>query len=509
VNLASLLDRAGRVAGDAPAIAHGSTVWASYRELCARVEGLAGGLADSCSPDGRVALVMKNQPEYVEALFACWQAGVVAVPVNAKLHPSEIAHILEDSGAGMVLASSGLCEVAASAAAAVGRPPRIVEVGGADWRALCAGSAAHPRAAAESGDPAWLFYTSGTTGRPKGAVLSHRNLLAITLGYLADIETVATGDGLLHAAPMSHGSGLYILPFVAGMGLQIVPESGKFEPDEIFRLARVHQRVSLFAAPTMVRRMTAAALSDEAGRGLRTVVYGGGPMYVEDCKAALDRFGPRLAQIYGQGETPMTITVLPKRLLADRSHPRWEERLAGVGYAATPVEVRIAGPDDEALGAGEAGEVLVRGDTVMGGYWNMAQASAETLRGGWLHTGDIGAMDADGFLTLKDRAKDVIISGGSNIYPREVEEVLLRSAAVREVSVVGRPHPDWGEEVIAFVVVEPGQIPTPEALDALCNAHIARFKRPKRYRFVETLPKNEYGKVLKTELRRLALDPTP
>jgi long-chain acyl-CoA synthetase len=226
-------------------------------------------------------------------------------------------------------------------------------------------------------------------------------------------------------------------------------------------------------------------------------------MYVEDCKAALDQLGPRLAQIYGQGETPMTITVLPKRLLANRQHPRWEERLSTVGYAATPVEIRIAG-EDGAAGTSEVGEILVRGDTVMSGYWNMPAASAETLRGGWLHTGDVGSLDAEGFLTLRDRAKDVIISGGSNIYPREVEEVLLRCPQVCEASVVGRPHPDWGEEVVAFVVPEPGQTVSAEQLGTLCNSHIARFKRPKVYRFVTALPKNEYGKVLKSQLRTWA-----
>jgi long-chain acyl-CoA synthetase len=220
-------------------------------------------------------------------------------------------------------------------------------------------------------------------------------------------------------------------------------------------------------------------------------------MYGEDARKALDRFGPCLAQIYGQGESPMTITTLSKEDIADRDHPRWAERLASAGRPYACVEVMVAGADDRPLPPGETGEILCRGDVVMPGYWRDEQASARTLRGGWLHTGDVGAFDVDGYLTLKDRSKDLIISGGSNIYPREVEEVLLTHPSVREASVIGRPDVEWGEAVIAYVV---GEASTSE-LDALCLAQIARFKRPKDYVFVDALPKNNYGKILKTELR--------
>jgi len=222
-------------------------------------------------------------------------------------------------------------------------------------------------------------------------------------------------------------------------------------------------------------------------------------MYVEDARKALERFGPRLAQIYGQGESPMTITVLTRQEIADREHPRWRERMASVGRPFRCIDVMVADGAGAPLPAGEAGEILCRGDTVMAGYWQNPEASAATLKGGFLHTGDVGAFDADGYLTLKDRSKDLIISGGSNIYPREVEEVLLKHGKVREVSVIGRPDREWGEAVVAYVV---GDAPAAE-LDALCLASIARFKRPKDYVFVEALPKNNYGKVLKTELRQI------
>jgi long-chain acyl-CoA synthetase len=232
---------------------------------------------------------------------------------------------------------------------------------------------------------------------------------------------------------------------------------------------------------------------------IRTLIWGGAPMYVEDALRALDRFGPRLAQIYGQGEAPMTITSLSMVEIADRDHPRWRERLGSAGKAYACVEVRVAGQNDQPLTPGEAGEILSRGDVNMAGYWRNDEASAAALRGGWLHTGDVGAFDEEGYLHLKDRSKDLIISGGSNIYPREVEEVLLTHAAVREVSVIGRPDREWGEVVVAYVVGEADA----RELDALCLDRIARFKRPKDYVFVDALPKNNYGKILKTELRSL------
>jgi long-chain acyl-CoA synthetase len=205
----------------------------------------------------------------------------------------------------------------------------------------------------------------------------------------------------------------------------------------------------------------------------------------------------------------MTITALPRERVADRSHPRWKERLASVGTAQSCVEVRVVDPDGVPLPAGETGEVIARGAPVMTGYWNNPDATAATLRDGWLWTGDMGALDEDGFLTLKDRSKDLIISAGTNIYPREVEEALLTHPAVHEVSVVGRPDPKWGEAVVAFVVLAPGESADRATLDAHCLDQIARFKRPKDYRFVESLPKNAYGKVLKTELRTLTGDVAP
>jgi len=499
-NLARLLLRSARAHPRLPAVALGGRVLHDYAGLASRVERLAGALVRrlGLAPGGRVALVMKNSPAYVELLFACWHAGLAAVPINAKLHPKELAFIFEDTGARVCFASADLSEGVAAAGADLAF---LIDPDTAQYAGLLAADPL-PVAECSERDIAWLFYTSGTTGRPKGVMLTHRNLLAMTLNYFSDVDRIAAGDAIVHAAPMSHGSGLYLLPHVAAGACSVIPDSGGFDAAEALELMGAFRGATMFAAPTMVKRLAAQAERCGAPEGLKTIVYGGGPMYVEDLRRAMAVFGCRLAQIYGQGESPMTISALSKALHADTGHPRHEARLASVGLPVTGVEVRIAGDRDQALAEGEVGEVLVRGDSVMAGYLNDPEASAETLRGGWLHTGDLGSLDEEGFLTLKDRSKDVIISGGSNIYPREVEEVLLAHPGVLEAAVIGARDPEWGESVMAFVVTRAGAQVTEADLDALCLARIARFKRPKRYRFLAQLPKNETGKVLKTELRK-------
>lgn len=478
MNLVAGLDRAARACPESVAIFRGRAPWATYGELARRAGCLAAGLRERLGfkAGDRVAIVMRNTPEYLEALYGIWWAGLAAVPVNAKLHPREVAFIVENSGARRVIAAPGEL---------------------ADLRSD------HPMApaAADPGALAWLFYTSGTTGRPKGAMLSHQNLAQMTLGYFADVDGVLPQGRLLHAAPLSHGSGLYNFTHLAKGAAQVVPESGGFDAAEVLDLLQAHSNVSFFAAPTMVKRLAQAALSSgHRAPGLQTLVYGGGPMYLADLQRATEAFGYRLAQIYGQGESPMTITALSKFHHADTRHPRHAERLASVGIPHSVVEVTIRDEDGRELPAGEVGEICVRGDVVMSGYWRNPEGTASALRDGWLWTGDLGAFDADGFLTLKDRSKDLIVSGGSNIYPREVEEVLLLHPAVAEASVVGRADAQWGETVVAFVVCR-GEAPPVEELDRLCLDHIARFKRPKEYRFVAKLPKNNYGKVVKAELR--------
>jgi long-chain acyl-CoA synthetase len=479
MNLIHLLLRSARWQPDRPALAVGKRPVRTYREMASRVSRLACGFQNKGLKKGdRVALTMKNCPEFYEILFACWHAGITAVPMNAKLHPKEFAYILENSGA-------RLCFVTPDLQSAVPSGISVQEAMGE--------TEATP-VDVDPDDVAWLFYTSGTTGVPKGAMLTHRNMLFQTHAYFADIDKLAPGDSALHPAPLSHGSGLYGLPHFAAGAVNVIPESGHFEPAEIFELLDHWPNASFFAAPTMLVRLLASPAA-RTPRNLKTITYGGAPMYVADCLRAIELFGPRLFQLLGQGEAPMTITGLPQEF------HRLKKNLETCGYARTGVEVKIFDDHDRELPPGEVGEIVTRSDCVMKGYWQNPDATAKAKRGGWLHTGDVGSLDAEGFLTIKDRSKDMIISGGANIYPREIEEVLLRHPAVAECSVVGRAHAEWGEEVVAFVVRRSDC--SPDELETLLLDNIARFKRPREYRFVEALPKNNYGKVLKTELRKL------
>ena len=506
MNLAALLFDVARRQPEAPAVSDNVHAW-SYREFARRVSCLAGGLvARGLEPGDRVILCMENCAEFLEVMFACWTAGLCAVPVNARLHAREIEHITRDSGARLLVATPVLAGALTVLDRSVETLSAIISTGTGDYADLLTRGAPMRPVDSAATDRAWLFYTSGTTGRPKGAVLSHRNLLFMSYCYYADIDALDQRDTNLHAGPLSHGAGLYALPHLLRGGHQIVLPH--FDVDAILDALQRYSRVSMFAAPTMLTRLVHAPAVGAADlTNLRTIFYGGGPMYVADLERALQIFGPRLYQLYGQGESPMTITGLTKRMHADAAHPRWHEWLGSCGVPRTGVLVKVVDEYDRELPPGEIGEIVTRSDCVMEGYWENSAASAETLRGGWLHTGDLGSFDEDGFLTLRDRSKDMIISGGSNVYPREIEEVLLRHPDLVEASVVGRPHPEWGEEVVAFVVVRPGAEIAEGALDRLCLDYIARFKRPRHYRFVDALPKNNYGKVLKTELRRLLAQP--
>lgn len=483
MNLFTILEQTATRFPDRDAVYHGERLFCTWRELRER----ALRLASSLRPAGaRIAIASENRPEIVELLFAIWAAECVTVPINYKLHPLEMAQILADAGASQVFASPSIAEGLAPVTAVP-----IEAIGAEGYSRLLAATPATPPCS----DPsalAWLFYTSGTTGRAKGAMLTHRSLMAMTIAHFADIDAPDEHCSFVHAAPMSHGSGLYVPAYVLRGARQVVPAGGGFDADEFLDLCDRHPGCATFLAPTMVQRLVDTGRS--CPRQLRTIVYGGGPMYVESIRKALAAFGPIFAQIYGQGEAPMTITGLRR---AD--HEDADDAVVGsVGYPRSGVEVAVLCDDGTPAGVGEIGEIACRGDVVMSGYWRNPDATREALRDGWLHTGDIGSFDARGYLTLRDRSKDVVISGGSNIYPREVEEALLAHPGVSEACIVGEPDTEWGEVVVAFIVGTAGA----DELDAHLLQRIARFKRPKRYLFVDQLPKNSYGKVLKRQLRQ-------
>ncbi|MFH1870819.1 MAG: AMP-binding protein [Pseudomonadota bacterium] len=502
MNLNSLFERAVAAHHRAPAVALGERTIYTYGELEQRVKRLAGSLRQACGGGSgeRVVLVMKNSVQYVELQLATWWAGLCAVPVNSKLHPLELEYILRDSGAKLCISHGELMADLVDVAKRI-EGLELIDTDSARYAQMVAADPAKVQLMDDDA-LAWLFYTSGTTGRPKGVMLTHANLVAMAMCFHADVANVDNHDAIVHVAPLSHGSGLYAIPFWMKGAVQVIPPSGGFDETELFRLIGHFERCSLFAAPTIVQRMVRYAQDVSLPiDNLKTVIVGGAPFYVQDLRAAVACLGPKIAQIYGQGETPMTITAMSADEVAAAIKRGDDEMLASVGTRQSLVEVRVWDAHDQPSPVGVMGEVVVRGATVMKGYWNNAQASEKTLAGGWLRTGDIGFLTERGLLVLTDRSKDVIISGGSNIYPREVEEILLQHPDVFEAAVIGRPNGEWGEDVCAFVVAKSGRVLVPQDLDRLCLERIARFKRPKQYFLVDSLPKNNTGKVLKTVLR--------
>lgn len=504
MSIAQFLYATAKTWGERPAIAEGERVVQTYADLASRTARLAGALKEQyrLQPGDRIAVYMANCSSYIEIMWAIWWAGGCFVPINAKLHGKEAAWIIANSEAGICFTDGKGSDALTPHQAEAPCLKHLIEVEQRQYLSLFSAEQIQI-IDAEMLDPAWLFYTSGTTGKPKGAILTHRSLTAMTLGYFADIDQLSITDTIYLPAPLSHAAGLYSLPGVAKGATLLVPESHAFDVAETYRLIGKYTAVSFFAAPTMVSRLVDGSKKyDTDFSHIRTLMYGGAPMYLEDLMKALDVVGPRLCQLYAQGESPCTGTILSKYMHADAESPQFRQRLSSVGIARTGVAIKILNEDGRELASGEIGEIALRSDVTMSGYWQNPKATAETLRNGWLHTGDVGEMTPDGFLILRDRSKDVIISGGTNIYPREVEEVLLRHPAVREVSVVGRPSAEWGEEVVAFLSLIEGASVSPDELDALCMSEIARFKRPKEYKILSDLPKSNYGKILKIELRK-------
>ncbi len=498
MNLANLLSASAQRVPNSPAMVSGTKTITTYREFAARASGMARYLVDSHGIERgqKVAIYASNSPEYLDVLFAIWWIGATAIPLSAMLHPREVAGLLEDSGASLCIVSDD--KASELSGTVLPSPAMTID----DIRVADTFGLVRP-AEVLSSDSAWLFYTSGTTGKPKGAVLTHGNLLAMSLAYLADVEPVDERSGLLHLALMSHAGGLFSLPFIARGARQVLPELRTADPSETWSLLGSHSRLSFFAPPVLLRRLIAApeaASTDVTNLG--TVLLGAAPVLVNDLITSVGIFGPRVWNGYGQGESPCTITALDSAQIAKAVRSSDMDLLRSVGCPRIATEVRVADDSDTDLPEGEAGEIIVRGPTVMTGYLNRPEESAEALNNGWLHTGDIGRFD-NGYLTLLDRSKDLVITGGANVYPREVEDVLMLHDSVGDVAVIGFPDEEWGERVVAFIVpAEPGNL-VQHDLEEHCLAQMARYKRPKEYHVLASLPRNGAGKVLKSELRAM------
>lgn len=510
MNIGSVLTQAAKASPERTAIIYGD-LRRSYREFNARANQLAEQLRkEGIGRGDRVAILQRNCPELLETMFATFKMGAITVPMNARLHPKEAAYILQDSGAKAIIFTDDFVAPLETIRDDVGDIATFVCIGKAPpWakpyeQFVAGGDIADRDEPRDKDDIAWLFYTSGTTGKPKGAMESHGNLRFMTDHYPVEVYQLKADDIVMHPGPLTHGSGLWAVSITAGSGTHLIPTAVSFDPDHIFGLIEKHRVTKIaFIAPTMITMLlNAPNIGKYDLSSLRFFGYGGSPMYVEDLKRAVQQWGPIFCQIYGQGETPMTITMLtPRDHRLAAEDPALENRLASAGRIRKDIRIAILDENDKELGDDEIGEISLRGDCVMKGYWNKAEATEEAFKNGWYHTGDLGKRDADGFYYLLDRKKELIITGGANVYPREVEEVLLMHPAVLEVAVIGVPDRLWGESVMAVVRPHRGMKPQESELLDLCRDHLSGYKKPRYIRFQDDLPKNGYGKILKRELK--------
>jgi fatty-acyl-CoA synthase len=505
-NLATLLGQTAARFPDRPALIRGerSVTWAGF---AARVRAAAAGLvARGVAPGDRVLVHARNAIAQLETMWATWQAGAVWVPTNFRLTPPEVAYLAESSAAAVHIFDPAFPDHAAVARAA--NPAARLELwlehapaDGLAWDTLAAGPAALERPADVGRDhPAWFFYTSGTTGRPKASVLTHGQLQFVINNHLADLIPGTTErDVSLVVAPLSHGAGIHALIQVPRGAASVLPAGERFDAAEAWALIERHRVTNLFTVPTILTMLSRHEAVDRHDHSsLRYVIYAGAPMYRADQKVALEKLGPVLVQYYGMGEVTGAITVLPPdwHSLDDAAMP-----VGSCGFPRTGMEVAILDPDGARLAAGATGEICVRGPAVHAGYWNNPEANAKAFAGGWFHTGDLGHLDARGLVYITGRASDMYISGGSNVYPREIEEALLLHPAVAEACVVGLPHPKWGEAGVAVLVAR-GDV-TEAELFAHLEGRLAKYKFPVRFAFWPELPKSGYGKVTKRDVRRL------
>ena len=505
MGLAGLLRQTARRLPDRVGFVHGERVW-TWREIDGRVDALAAALAaHGIGKRDRVLVQSPNGLPMFLSMWAAFRLGAVWVPTNHRLTPGEVADLAAASGAKAMLCHADDPAHAAACRSAVPDLATVISIGPADFTdlevdrliAAHAGEAV-PEPRFDHDDPCWFFFTSGTTGKPKAAVLTHGQMSFVVTNHLADLVPGTTeDDASLVVAPLSHGAGVHQLMMTARGAPAVLPAGPGFDPATAWAMVERWRVTNLFTVPTILTRLVRhPAVHAHDHTSLRHVIYAGAPMYREDQKQALRILGPVLVQYFGLGEVTGAITVLPSRLHIEDDDPA--ARVGTCGYPRTGMEITIQDDAGRILPPGEMGEICVAGPAVFAGYWNDPEATAKAFRDGWFRTGDLGHLDAEGFLYITGRASDMYISGGSNIYPREIEEVLLTHPVVTEAAVVGVPDPEWGEVGVAVLVVRAGsRTPSVEDILGFLDGKIARYKRPKRIVFRDALPKSGYGKVTK------------
>ena len=508
LTMVSAIERARRLYGRRPAIVddEGTFTWTEFTDRAMRAAGALRSMG--VKPGDRYGILSRNTFRHCELIHAGYWMGAVPVPINFRLAAPEIRYILDDADCGILAVDDALIDLGTAAELAPWRD-RIVHVGAGNdevaWPqyetllAKASPAAAHPSA---EDDDAILLYTGGTTGRSKGVPLSHRNVYsngqqcAIALGMRGD-------DVFIHAAPMFHSADLLGTGFtLLGAAHVYLPQ---FTSAAMLTALQRHRVSFAFMAPTMIiMTLQDPAFDDYDLSALRHIFYGSSPMAVEWIRRTMERFpNAELQQGYGLTETSPILTTLD----ADEHRAAMEsgdvERLKAAGRPVTGVDMQIFGTDDRPLSAGEVGEVVVRGPNVTKGYLNRPDETEEAFRDGWFHTGDVGRMDEDGFMYLLDRKKDMVITGGENVYTSEVEAALYQHPGVHEAAVVGVPDDKYGEALFAVIVPAQGASLTEDEIIAHCRERIGGYKIPRRMAFIEEMPKSAMGKILKTELRRI------
>ena len=506
MNLATLLTQAARRDPDGVALVMGDTRW-SWAEFEAGADALAAALQGMGLQKGdRVMVQSQNCLEMMQAMFAVWRAGGVWVPANFRQTPDEVVYLTQASGARGLICNAAFPDHAAACQAGCPELRWTLSIGAADFgTSLQAVTDDHmgqrPQVAAvDRDDPCWFFFTSGTTGRPKASVLTHGQMAFVVTNHLADLMPGLTpADASLVVAPLSHGAGVHQLTQVARGVKTVLLPSEKFDVETVWQLVRDWRISTMFTVPTILKLLVehpSAAAADTAS--LRYVIYAGAPMYREDQKRALALLGPVLVQYFGLGEVTGNITVLPAW-----AHEADDDaaRIGTCGYARTGIEVQVQDDQGREVAPGETGEICCIGPAVFAGYHDNPKANAESFRDGWFRTGDLGHMDAEGYLYITGRQSDMFISGGSNVYPREIEEKILTHPAISEVAVLGMPDPLWGEVGWAVCVPRDGAAVSADELGAFLDGKLSRYKLPRRFVLWDALPKSAYGKITKKMIR--------
>ncbi|HEX2393230.1 MAG TPA: long-chain fatty acid--CoA ligase [Solirubrobacterales bacterium] len=493
LNLASILTESAARAPEAPAVRLGES-GLTYGRLDESSARLAALLRErGLRPGDRVGLMLPNVPEFPVLYYGILRAGGVVVPMNVLLKRREIAFYLGDSGARALLAWHGFAAEARAGAEEAGA--ELIEVEPGEFAAALAERQPAPGLAETTeGDTAVILYTSGTTGSPKGAELTHQNLLRNADVSSRTTSGIRAGDVVLGALPLFHSFGQTVsmnASLKVGACLTLVP---KFDPGEALATMQRDRVTHFYGVPTMF-----GALLHHPGRerfdtsSLRTCITGGASMPVEVLRGFEQAFGCVVLEGYGLSETSP---------VACSNHPDRERKPGSIGTPIEGVEMRVVDENDEPVPQGEVGEIVIRGHNVMKGYWQRPEATAEAMRGGWFHSGDMARIDEEGYFYIVDRKKDLIIRGGYNVYPREVEEVLYEHPKIREAAVVGIPHDEWGEEIGAAVVLHEGERLAAQEVSDYVKERIAAYKYPRLVWFLDDLPKGPTGKILKREIER-------